>query len=277
VILLLIRCRSSKMRHVQMRSSPALRFLFAASALAFLSLPAAAQAIVQNIPTGGGSERVLFVGQSNPRAIVVMNSGGEGIVEITGNGTIGRGGTNFLLRTEPLWLAQDFAFVALGSSSSLLGRRATPAYAETLARAIDFARTRANVPVWLVGTSMGSIAAANGTARLPGRVAGVVLTSSVATQTRRVNDTVFDVDLGAITVPALTVANRGDTCPSAGPGFAPQILAALARSPRKEIAYVESHQIQSDACEPLSPHGYLGIEADVVQRIADWIRATPTR
>ena len=103
------------------------------------------------------------------------------------------------------------------------------------------------------------------------------LTSSVASQTRRVNDTVYDSDLGAIAVPALIVSNRGDTCPSAGPGFAPQILAALARSPRKDIIYVESHELRSDPCEALSPHGYLGIEADVVQRISDWIRAAGGR
>ena len=80
-----------------------------------------------------------------------------------------------------------------------------------------------------------------------------------------------DSDLGAITVPALVVSNRGDTCPSAGPGFAPQILAALARSPRKDLIYFDSHQIQSDPCEAMSPHGFLDIEGDVVQRISSWI------
>ena len=134
-------------------------------------------------------------------------------------------------------------------------------------------RPAPNAPVWLVGTSQGSIAAANGAAHLPGRVAGVTLTSSVAGRSAS-GETVFDSDLGAIAVPALVVANKGDTCPSAGPGFAPQILAALARSPRKEIVYVESHQLQSDPCEAMSPHGYLGIGADVVQRISNWIRTS---
>ena len=78
-------------------------------------------------------------------------------------------------------------------------------------------------------------------------------------------------------MPALVVANRGDSCGSAAPGFAPQILAALARSPRKEIIYFDSRQIQSDPCEAMSPHGYLGIEADVVQRISDWIRTAGGR
>jgi hypothetical protein len=35
--------------------------------------------------------------------------------------------------------------------------------------------------------------------------------------------------------------------------------------------------LQADPCEGMSPHGYLGIEADVVQRIAAWIGASPAR
>ena len=220
---------------------------------------------------------MLFDGPANPRATLLMFAGGDGDVSFNAAGQIVRVNSNFLLRTRPLWLARGFAFATIGSSTSLMGRRHSPAYAETIARAVDFIRSRANAPVWLVGTSMGSIAAANGAAHLPGRIAGVVLTSSVAAPSRRTNDTVFDSDLGAIAVPTLIVANHGDTCPSAGPSFAPQILAALTRAPRKEIVYVESHQLQSEPCEPFSPHGYLGIEADVVKRISDWIRASPAR
>ena len=250
---------------VMKRWAAVLRLVLAAIGLAFWGLPAVAQSVVQDI----GGAQVLFSGPTNSRAIVLVFAGGDGIVEIASNGAIGHGRNNFLLRTQPLWQAQGLAFMTLASSSSLLGRRHTPAYAEMIGRAIDFARTRANAPVWLVGTSMGSIAAANGAAHLPGKVAGVVLTSSVAGG--RAPETVFDSDLGAIAVPALVVSNRGDTCPSAGPGFAPQILAALTRSPRKEIIYVESHELRSDPCEAMSPHGYLGIESDVVQRISAWI------
>ena len=158
-----------------------------------------------------------------------------------------------------------------------MGQRHTPAYADAIGRAIDFARTRANAPVWLVGTSMGSIAAANGAAHLPGKVAGVALTSSVAGRNSTANETVFDSDLAAIAVPALIVANQGDTCPSAGPGFAPQIAAALTRAPRKEIVTLQSNEIRSAPCEAMSPHGYLGIESQAVQRVSDWIRTVSGR
>jgi hypothetical protein len=42
----------------------------------------------------------------------------------------------------------------------------------------------------------------------------------------------------------------------------------------KEVVYVQSDQIVSSACEAFAPHGFLGIETAVIQRIADWIRAT---
>lgn len=245
----------------------ALRTAFVVLTMSIAVAPAMAQAVVQDI----GGTQLLYNGPAKPRAVVFVFAGGDGAVAFTPAGQFTRLGGNFLLRTQSLWLAQGFAFATLASSSSLLGQRHTPAYAATIGRAVDFIRTRTSAPIWLVGTSMGSIAAANGAASLPGKVAGVVLTSSVAGANRASGETVFDSNLGAIAVPALVVSNRGDTCPVAGPGFAPQILAALARAPRKDIIYVESHQLQSDPCEAMSPHGYLGIEADVVQRVAAWM------
>lgn len=239
---------------------------FIVATFAFWGPPASGQTVVQDI----GGTQLLYNGPAAPRAVVFVFAGGDGAVAFTPAGQFTRLGGNFLLRTQSLWLAQGFAFATLGSPSSLLGQRHTPAYAATIGRAIDFIRTKTTAPIWLIGTSMGSIAAANGAASLPGKIAGVVLTSSVAGPSRA-GETVFDSNPGAIAVPALVVANRGDTCPSAGPGFAPQILAALARSPRKDVIYFESHQSQSEPCEAMSPHGYLGIESDVVQRIAGWI------
>jgi hypothetical protein len=246
--------------------------LMALAAGVFANGAAAQQTMVLPIPQASGGEQLLLVAPAgNPRAIVFMFAGGDGTVAFNSAGQITHLSGNFLLRTEPLWLAHGFAFATLGAPSSLFGQRHTPDYVATIARAIDTVHARINLPVWLIGTSQGAIAAANGAAHLPGRVAGVVLSSSVAGRSSS-GETVFDSELGAIAVPALVVANRGDTCPSAGPGYAPQIFAALARAPRKELIYIESQQRQSGPCEAMSPHGYLGIESDTVQRIADWIR-----
>jgi hypothetical protein len=251
----------------------------AALILTALATPTSAQNIVVDVPLAGGAhERVLLVGPATPPALLFMLAGGDGIVELANSGAILRLGSNFLLRTQPLWLGQGFAVAILGppNGASLLGQRHTSAYADAIGRAVDFARTRANAPVWLLGTSQGSTAAANGAAHLGGKVTGVVLTSSV-TRSNNSGETVFDSELGAVTVPALIVANQGDTCPSTPPADAIQIATALSRSPRKEVVYVQSDQVRSPPCEAMSPHGYLGIEPAVVQRISDWIRANPTR
>jgi hypothetical protein len=84
----------------------------------------------------------------------------------------------------------------------------------------------------------------------------------------------FDADLAPIAVPVLIVNNQYDSCRVSPPGDAPNVLAALTHSPRRESGLVASSQIdrRSDPCDGMSPHGYLGIEEMVVERISDWIR-----
>jgi hypothetical protein len=250
-----------------------LAVVIAAFGLAGFALPLAAQTIITNIPLASGSEKVMLAGPANPRAILIMFVGSYGMVDFDANGVTGYEAVNFLVRTQTLWLGQGFSVAIPGSPNgrTLMGHRQDPDYVDAIARTIDFVRSRATAPVWLIGTSMGSIGAASGAAHLPSRIAGVVLTSSVTTSSKNSSETVFDSGIGAIAVPALVVANRGDTCPSSSPSLAPKILAALTGTPRKELIVVESSAIQGDRCEGLSPHGYLGIEGDVVQRIAGWI------
>lgn len=253
------------------------RFFLAALGFGLLmgEAPARVQPIVSDIRLADGrTERVMLTSPANLHAILVMFAGGEGTVEITDSGTISHHVGNFLLRTQPRWLQQGFAveILAAPNSVSLNGQRHTEAYAEAVGRAVDFARSRAGAPVWLVGTSAGTTGAANAASRLTGKIAGLVLTSSV---TRSNVETVFDANLAAITVPVLIVANQNDACPGTPPGDAPSIVPSLVRSPRKEVVYVKSDQIDSSVCEAFAPHGFLGIEADVVQRIGNWIRAYP--
>jgi pimeloyl-ACP methyl ester carboxylesterase len=156
------------------------RLATAAITLTLLSFPAAAQqGALLDVPLASGSERVWFVGPTNPRAVLIMFVGSAGVVEFGANDVTGYEADNFLVRTQPLWLAQGFAVAILGSpnNGALSGHRHELAYADAIGRAVDFVRTRANAPVWLLGISQGAIAVANGAAHLPGKVTGVVLIS----------------------------------------------------------------------------------------------------
>jgi pimeloyl-ACP methyl ester carboxylesterase len=248
----------------------------------FLIEPASrstAETFVTDLPLDDiGSQRVLYVAPANPLAALIMLPGGNGMVEIGNDGSIRRMGDSFLLRTLPLWQAQGFAVAVLSppNGMSLLGHRHTAAYATTIGQAVDFVRNHANIPVWLVGASQGATAAVSGGARLSGKIAGIVVTSSITGRSSS-GETLFDSEPELVAVPALIVANTGDACPASPPADAPKIAAALTHAPRKEVVYMESVAIEGQPCEGVSPHGFFGIEAETIERIAEWIGATPIR
>jgi pimeloyl-ACP methyl ester carboxylesterase len=245
----------------------------------FLIAPGSAETFVTDLPLeDGGSQRVLYAAPANPRAVLLMLPGGNGMVEIGDDGSIRRMGQNFLLRTLPLWQTHGFgvAVITPPNGMSLFGYRHTTAYAAAIGQVVDFLRTRANIPVWLVGTSQGATAAISGGARLGRKVAGIVVASPVTGRSSS-GETLFDGEPGLVAVPALIIANTGDACPASPPGDAPKIAAALARAPRKEVVYLQSSAIEGPACEAMSPHGFFGIEATTIERIAAWIGATAGR
>ena len=142
------------------------------------------------------------------------------------------------------------------------------------ARGREYAHQQARAPVFLIGTSQGTIAAVNGAAHArPGLISGVVLTESVSMPGRLSDETVFDADPQDVRVPALVVANQKDACDVAPPDMAPRIAAAMTRSPSVRVLAVSGGEQRSDkACGSLSPHGYYGIETRVIGAISSWLR-----
>jgi pimeloyl-ACP methyl ester carboxylesterase len=142
----------------------------------------------------------------------------------------------------------------------------------------DVRRSAGAVPLWLIGTSAGTLSAANAAARLapPKGPDGLVLTSTI-TQIGGRNapygqTSVQSVDLARIKVPSLIVRHREDGCPSTPPGGAEGLLGKLKNAPRTELlTFAGGDPPRSAACEPLSRHGYLGIESQVVGAIAAWM------
>jgi hypothetical protein len=252
------------------------RMLYAAVGLAGLvaaTLACAAEPVVTELTLEDGRmQRLLYAAPENPRAVMVMLPGGNGMVEFGPDGSFRRMGEALLLRTLPLWQARGFAVAVLTppNGMSLLGYRHTEGYAAAIGRAVDHLKERANLPIWLVGSSQGAIAAVGAAARLGAKPAGIVVLSSV-TGRSGAGETLFDSEPERVAVPVLIVANKGDTCPASPPGDAAKIAEALSRAPRKEVLYLESTTMKGQPCGGESPHGYFGIEQEAVDRVAGWI------
>jgi hypothetical protein len=225
----------------------------------------------------GERQRVLYVALHSPLATIVMLPGGSGNIELTRAGDVRRD-DNFVVRTRGMWAAKGYAVVIPDTidHANLRGVRSSSEYASVVEALIRFAHAQAPGPVFLLGTSQGSIAAANGAAHAhPGTLAGVVLTESVS-RLGGSHETVFDADLQDIRIPALVVANRTDRCNVAPPQDAPKVAAAMGQSPDVHVVEVSGGiEASPNACASLTPHGYYGIEARVVGTISDWIRGRP--
>jgi hypothetical protein len=221
----------------------------------------------------GNHQRVLYDAPPNPKATIVMLPGGAGDVGIRRNGDV-RHDDNFVVRTRELWVSRGFAVLIPDAvdNDNLRGMRSSPVYAALIGDLVQFAHQQSATPVFLLGTSQGSIAAMNGAAHIdPAQLAGVVLTESVSVLGGS-HETVFQADPKDVRVPALVVANQDDRCDVAPPGNASRIAAAMSASPSVKVIQVSGGiQHSSNACGSLTPHGYYGIEAQVVDAIAGWM------
>ncbi len=131
-------------------------------------LRAEPQVLTLDSPTYG-STRILLELPTHPVGIVVLLPGGDGKIGIDNDGSVANTG-NFLVRTRDTWLAADFGYVLVDAPQggpTLLGRRHTRDYAAVLAAAVRRLATY-GVPVILLGTSQGSIAAASAASFLGG-------------------------------------------------------------------------------------------------------------
>lgn len=246
-----------------------------ASLVAMLAATVAGERVFDLPVRGGEHQRILLSAPAHPRGTIVMLPGGAGDIGLERDGDI-RHDHNFVVRTRALWNRHGYAVVIPDTidRANLRGARSSPSYARLIETLVDFANRDVARPVFLLGTSQGSIAAMNGAAHAPmGSIAGVVLTESVSVMGGS-GETVFSADPERVRVPALVVANRDDRCDVAPPQAARRIAAAMTASPNVRVAFVSGGISRSaTTCGSLTPHGYYGIEDQVVATIAQWMDA----
>ncbi len=260
-----------------------MRWFLAAAALLLAGAAARADEIAVTIPTRPGvTESFAFDAPAQPIAAAVLFPGGEGSIGVEdhgGHAVIARA-NNFLVRTRQMLVASGVAVIALDAPSDHSGGideqfRKGAEHAEDAAGAVAWLRQKIEAPVWLVGTSMGSISAANAAVRLNGKIDGLVLSSSVSAPGRRLRDGsngVLDLDLQAITVPVLVMDDTMDECPSSPPGNAAVIANRMTKSPRTQVKLIEGGATpRSGNCAPFSYHGYFGVEDKAVAAIVGFI------
>lgn len=221
----------------------------------------------------------LYLKNAAPKASLILFAGYGGYLNITADG-IQQPSTNFLVRTREHFYRHGFNVAVVDTASDyqsdegILGERHTQKHADDIGKVIDWLRNDSKVPVWLVGTSRGTISAANVAARKTGEIPadGLVLTASVTVSGNRNTGHLGDVDLAMITIPTLLAHHKDDDCYVTPYNKATLLLNQIINSPQIAFyGYTQGEKSFTNTCGPNSAHGFLGIEEQVVQDISHWI------
>lgn len=256
-----------------------------AAGLLAAARPAAAEGVRLEVPTREGVAVSLFWESSAPAEGAQPGAGG-----MAAKGTVllfpGAGGgfgrvedgqatsRNFLVRSARGFIARGYDVAIFGkpSDKTELGYadRVAPAHLEDIHAVLAFVKARSPAPVWLVGTSRGTVSAAAAAIREGNAIAGLVLTSSIVSPDKP--GSLPRQDLAAIRVPVLVLHHARDECRVTSPREVGEILRGLTAAPVKKLLLVDGGGPPlGEPCEALHWHGFIGMEAEAVQLITGWM------
>lgn len=242
---------------------------------------------VVDIPTRPGvTERVLFIAPPQPKIAAILIPGGQGNVDIRADGTVGVGG-NFLVRSRDQFVADGVAVAVLDvpsdrrSAPYLGGFRQTPQHVADLRAVISWMRAETHLPVWLIGTSRGTQSVAYFATQVPrpenGGADGFVLTSTILVGSNARDRAVPQMPLAEIDMPVLVVHHKDDGCALCPYADIPRLMSLLVTAKHSQAITVDGGTNTGDPCEAKAYQGFNGIEAPVVQLIANWMIAERTK
>lgn len=245
---------------------------------------AAADTTLVSIKTPRGARQsFILIKPDKPVATVILFAGGHGALGLRSASDMKWGKGNFLVRTRDQFAAHNFMVAVIDAPSDQQDGmnaifRMSRAHADDVDAVAAHLKTVAAVPVFAVGTSMGTFSAARAAIGTK-NVDGLVLTSSI---TRSKPDWkiasshpngVASMPLPEVTVPALVMSHRKDGCAITPAADAGKLTARLTKAKKVDVVILDGGDPpQSDPCEAKSQHGFLGIEDKAVGAIAAFIK-----
>jgi len=235
----------------------------------------------------GVEQKFILIKPNKPTAAVILFAGGHGALRLSsllGITTIEWGSNNFLVRTRESFARHGFMVAVIDAPSDREKMKATwrmsEGHAKDVLAVIRRLKSKADIPIWVVGTSMGTFSASNAAIRLGKNIDGLVLTSTITRSRKRwkIYDThpngVIDMSLVAITVPTLIVSHRNDKCHLTPASDAARLRDGFKNARKVEVRLFEGGDPPiSGSCKALSAHGFFGIEEKVIDSIAQFIRS----
>lgn len=238
--------------------------------------PVLAAEKVVDLSVRGSTQRILVDAPANPIGSVVLLAGGTGVLNIDEAGKVTRLSGNQLVRSRAFYVRAGFATAVPDIASDLKDTQNYRGNGATHGR--DIAAVIAHMraikgPVALVATSRGALSAATVMLRQSDTLPdALVITSGVL---RGPNSSAEAMGNPAkIKVPVLLIAHQDDTCRVTLPSDMTGYAARLTGSRKVDtITMSGGSRSQDDPCEAYGPHGFAGIDQQVVDTITTWLKA----
>lgn len=245
---------------------------------------AAAQEIV-TLPTRANVTQSYFL-TSAPKqlqAIAVLFPGSGGTIQLRSEGGQPKfAGGNFLVRSRSEFVKRGVIAAIIDAPSDQQGgwgmtdefRLGGEHAADMTAVLEDLNKRLPNLPLFLIGTSRGTISAAALAVRLKQPIAGTVLTSSMfraaGRNSKEPGPGLSKFDFATIQTPLLFVHHVSDQCQ-----FTPYGDAARFVDKHPLISVFGGDTPRSGPCDALSQHGFLGKESETVEQMVNWMLKKP--
>ena len=255
------------------RNFPAILF----GILLLLAAPSHASEKIETIATRDGVtiSFAVTVPEGPPKAAAILFVGGNGKLKLwQGRGMRSK---NFLARSRQYFADGGIYTVTVDVASDqrregLIDIRDGRDHRADIAALVQWARQKTKAPLWLIGTSRGTVSVAHLAPVLP--IDGAVFTASVTEVSNRRSANVHDAELQEIKVPSLIVHHKRDEC-GVTPAYAVPGFAAKLKNATKvgTLLFDGGDTPISGPCQAQSAHGFLGIEEKVVADIVSWMLA----
>jgi hypothetical protein len=251
------------------------------------STTARAQQEIVTLPTRPGVTQSYFL-TSIPKtlqAVAVLFPGSGGLIQLRNeNGKPRFNAGNFLVRSRAEFVKRGVVSVIVDAPSDQQGSwgmsdefRLGDAHLADISAVIgDIEKRFPKMPLFLVGTSRGTISAAALSEKVGQRAAGAVLTATMFRQapknSKEPGPGLSKFDFQTISVPLLFVHHVSDQCAST-----PYSDAARLSDKYPLISVFGGPLPQSGPCDAFSQHGFLGKESETVEQMVNWMLKKPFR
>lgn len=244
---------------------------------------------VETIPSRGEyTQTFISIRVEGPRATLLLYPGNKGSFGIFPNGSA-QFDMFFVFRARRLLAEQGFNVMALDAPSEwgprgIWEKQRSPEFAAHNAAVIAHARKQADVPVILMGGSVGAIAAAGVATQLKEKGAdGLILLSPWMPPKDKwpIPNFVFSSDfaisswpdLAAIKGPILVIHHLDDNCNFSLPEYVPNLVKALSAASPPEVIGLRGGAVPSgNPCYPNGLNNFTGMEREISDLIGNWIR-----